>query len=332
MTQSLGFHQHLAAWCSVAALLCCRTAGAEPLGLSWDAPPECPQVEAAAASVRRLVGAEPSQSLAASVTIRQTATHRWSATLWLGARTRVVEGETCSSVVEAAVVILALAIDPKARVESASEVETAEPKPDLGPSSSPNEVQGPAPPIVAPPAGEYVRPAPAEEARSVKALSWGASLRTLGEWGILPGPSVGGVVALHGAWSDKLVELSGLGLLPREAVLPNTTDGGEFSWIGVQLMGCTALALPTFLCVGFEGGRISGTGMGVGHPRVGHAFWAAPGLELLVAPPIASSLCFEASAGIFPALLKPEFALDDLGVVHQPGPVSARVELGLGWH
>jgi hypothetical protein len=137
---------------------------------------------------------------------------------------------------------------------------------------------------------------------------------------------------LHAAWSDKLVELSALGLLPREAVLPDSTGGGEFSWLGLQLSGCTALALPAFVCLGFEGGQVSGSGFAVNHPRTGHAFWAAPGVELLVAPALASALSFEASVGIFTALLKPEFVLDDLGVVHQPGPVSARVELGLGWH
>jgi hypothetical protein len=284
--------------------------------------------------VRRLVGAEPSQSLTASVTIRKTASERWSAALELGARTRVLEGETCSSVAEAAVVILALAIDPEARVEPAPEVETAEPAPEFDARSNSNQVREPAPTVVALPAGEYTPPALGQStlARPSNELTFGASLRTLGEWGMLPGPSLGGVAALHAKWRDKFVELSGLALLPREAVLPDSTSGGEFSWLGVQLMGCTLLASPTFVCVGFEGGRISGTGFRVSHPRTGHAFWAAPGLELLLRPALSSALSFEASAGIFPAMLKPEFALDDLGVVHQPGPVSARVELGLGWH
>lgn len=148
---------------------------------------------------------------------------------------------------------------------------------------------------------------------------------------MLPAPSVGGVVAVHAAGSSQRVELSALGLLPRDAMLEGGTQGGEFSWFGFQLMGCQLLARPAFVCAGLEAGRLSGTGFGSREQRTGHALWAAPGVEALFAPALASALSLQVSAGIFIALRKPEFAIDGVGVVHQPSPVSARVELGMGW-
>lgn len=306
---------------------------AEPLALTWSAPAECPQAAAAEGRVARLAGAaQTSQAgeLVAAVTIAKLAENRWSATLKLGASARVLEGESCEGVADAAIVILAMAVDPQSAPEPAppepepAEV-VAEPEPvpptPVAAAPAPRAPARVAEPAVAPVSAPPADPAP-----------WGASLRGFGEWGMLPAPSLGAVVAVHAAWSTHLVELSALGLLPRDAAVEGGTQGGEFSWFGFQLMGCQLLARPAFVCGGFEGGRLSGDGFGAREERTGHAFWAAPGVEALFAPALSSTLSLEISAGIFIALLKPAFAIDGVGVVHQPGPVSARMELGIGWY
>lgn len=315
----------------VAVALVCPAALAEPLALTWNAPAECPQVAAAEARVRRLAGAAPTAEaaeLVASVTIAKTAENRWSATLTLGASTRVLDGESCEGVAEAAIVILAMAMEPQsARQPQPEPANVAEPEPE--PAATAPVAAAPAPP-----AAERVSEAAAASvsAPRAEAAPWGASLRSFGEWGMLPAPSVGGVVAVHAAWGSHRVELSALGLLPRDAVLDEGTQGGEFSWFGFQLMGCQLLARPAFVCGGVEVGRLSGTGFGSREERTGHAFWAAPGIEALIAPALGNALSLDISAGIFIPLLKPQFAIEGVGVVHQPGPVSARVELGIGWY
>jgi len=336
-----GSSMRLAAFLSVAVELVCSAASAQPLDLAWTAPPECPQAAAAEARVLRLVGTDAVGSVAASVSLRQRGENRWSATLELGGATRELEGESCDSVADAAIVILAMAIDPEAAASSQS-VAVAVPVPVPEPPTAP---------VAAAPEPPSPRPAPAAGANAnqrspgdtvdvapvslptAELAPWGASLRGLGEWGMLPAPSVGGAVAVHAAWGGgNLAELSALALLPRDEVVEGGTSGGEFSWFALQLTACRRLARPAFVCGGFEAGRLSGTGFGTREVRTQHTFWAAPGLELRFAPALGGSLALEASAGLFIALRKPEFALDGVGVVHQPGPVSGRVELGIGWY
>ena len=336
----IGFDMRLAG--GIAGVLVSSVAFAQELELMWTAPTECPQAAAAEARVRRLVGTDAAGSVAASVSVRQLGENRWSATLALGDTTRVLEGESCDSVADAAVVILAMAIDPEAAPEAppapATEQSAAEAPAAESPAGPVAAARPPPPPASARASGnEHVAAATTDIAPvpppAAELAPWGASLRGFGEWGMLPAPSVGGVVAVHAAWSGRyLAELSALGLLPREEVVEGGTSGGEFSWFGLQLTACRVLARPAFVCGGFEAGRLSGTGFGAREVRTQHTFWAAPGVELAFAPALGSSFAFEASAGLFIALRKPEFAVDGVGVVHQPGPVSGRVELGIGWY
>lgn len=326
--------------CAVAALLVCQEALADRLALTWTAPADCPQAATAEARVRQLAGAgqaaetTEAPELSASVLIAKSAQNRWSATLKLGASTRLLEGESCAEVADAAIVILAMTVDPEAVQEPPDDLEAT----DSSAPASAVAADRPAVPVAAPqPPRAEPQSVPEKELAPVPGpptapAPWGASLRSFGEWGMLPAPSWGGVVALHAGWRAHLLELAALALLPRDAVLEGSTKGGEFWWFGAQLTGCQLLARPAFLCAGFEAGRLSGAGFGTREERTGHALWAAPGVELLFAPSLGGGLSLEISAGIFIALLKPEFAIEGLGVVHQPGPVSARLELGIGWY
>lgn len=132
---------------------------AAQLVLTWEAPPECPTGEVVRAEVARLLGGALPAELA--LTARGVATRaddRW--TLRLHTATpeaegeRVVEGDACAPLADAAALILALMIDPVAVAEHAP-AEPAEPLP-------PAE---PAPPAAPPHAAieGLADPAPAEE-------------------------------------------------------------------------------------------------------------------------------------------------------------------------
>jgi hypothetical protein len=249
------------------------------------------------------------------VKVVELADDRWSAVLKWGAATRTLSGESCQSVTQAAVVILAMAIDPGVEADGEEPLPRAVPK-------------RRAPTVEAADAPRSREPEP----RSTD-FAWGASLRTLGEFGVLPGPAWGGSALLRGGLRENFGEIGLLGLLPQSAMLldqPN--QGGRFYWLGVQLAGCSAVGTILFACAAFEAGQITGSGFGVRDPRTGSGPWLAPGVQGLLKLPLAHRWHFEAALGGFVALVRPEFELDDQGVVHQPDLVSARLELGIGWN
>jgi hypothetical protein len=88
------------------------------LDLDWRAPRSCPQEASVRAEVARLVGASPASvpRLIAQGTVLQQASHRWALTLRTVADgvsgERVLVGQSCRAVTEAAVVTLALTLNP----------------------------------------------------------------------------------------------------------------------------------------------------------------------------------------------------------------------------
>jgi hypothetical protein len=307
----------VASWCGagLAAVLLCSSTSARALELQWDAPEACPQAENVEAAVARLVLRRPLEASPANVKVVKLADDRWSAELEWGAATRTLYGESCESVTQAVVVILAMAIDPE------DEPNREEPPPRAVPKRE-------APPVEPAPAANRGEP----EVRSTE-FAWGGSLRTLGEYGILPGAAWGGSALLRGGLQENFGEIALLGLLPQDAVLPDRPNqGGQFYWVGVRLAGCTAVSTAVFACAAFEAGQITGSGFGVRDPRTGSGPWLAPGVQGILKLPLGRRWHFEAALGGFVALVRPEFELDDQGVVHQPDPVSARLELGIGWN
>ncbi len=333
--------------------LLCSSAKAWALELSWDAPSGCPRAEEVEAAVARLAEGRPLDTAPASVKLVQLGAERWSAKLTWGTATRTLYGESCRSVTQAVVVILAMALEPEseaAAVEETSPAVSQAEVPRDGVSrdgvpqgevserrASPDRalLDETSPDETSPDETSPRRGTSREGAARDTGFAWGASLRTLGEYGILPGPAWGGSVTMRGGLGDRFGEMAVLGLLPREAVLPERPNqGGRFHWVGVRLAGCTELGSRAmlFACAGFELGQVTGRGFGVRNPRVGSGPWLAPGLQGLLKLPLGRRWHFEAMLGGFVALVRPEFELDDQGVVHQSGPVSVRLELGLGWN
>lgn len=106
---------------ATAALLVAAGASAGPSGLvlSWSAPPDCPQVAQVDAAVARMLGEETERPDPITVDGVITRTgDGWQVALTRSdGGTRLLTGTSCRAVSEAAVVVLALMVDPLARTD-----------------------------------------------------------------------------------------------------------------------------------------------------------------------------------------------------------------------
>jgi hypothetical protein len=165
------------------------------------------------------------------------------------------------------------------------------------------------------------------------------SLWLLGDAGSLPSPSLGAALGAELGW--RKIELRALGtvLFEREMQLESPASpapGAKLALITGGLFVCAApfgslrATLAPFACFGAEIGRLSGVGTGVASPRRGSALWAAPLVQVGAAwsvPDTALGLAMTLVAAT--PLARDEFALRDIGTVHQPPSVVGRLSVGV---
>jgi hypothetical protein len=84
-------------------------------------------------------------------------------------------------------------------------------------------------------------------------------------------------------------------------------------------------------CLGWELGRLSGEGTNVLRPRSGAALWSAPRAEAGLSWALTSSLRLGAGLTFAFPILRDDFVLNDLGLVHRPPAVVGRAAIGVGW-
>lgn len=274
-------------------------AAAEPspgLALDWTAPPGCPDQAEVYARVVRRTGQEAADraSLTARATVREAGPGRWTLTLELtgatGGGRRELSAPRCEELVEAAALVVAIAVDPRAALATGEVVVPAPPELTQGEGSKGQVVkdmssrEGPdgqvgkdmsdgprAPPrptdeVAAPVAEEPARleaPAPAERPRSVRVglrAAAGVSFARL-----LPRPSAAVSLALSVSGKRWRAELGGLYAPPVTG--GDGVIGGLFQAGAVELRGCPVLrrgAVEVPLCVGLQIGAMQGRGRGTG--------------------------------------------------------------------
>jgi len=274
--------------------------------LSFNAPAECgsaADVEAAVATMVRRDGPKLSATIDISrdrdgyVAVLRTLPE---------AERRLIAGD-CRAVVEAASVVLALAIDPNARLG-------AEP-----PAARDTELRPPAPP-----------PPPVPQ----RALSAGLAVDS----STLPRAALGAAVGagvVRPRWSGWL-ELRGWS--PQDTLSDSKPSrGGRFTWWTVALSLCRAPLRQSWamLCVSPELGRMTGAGIGEGVSRrlTTSALWlaagAGPALEWWFARHWGlrgEAMAVVTVVGRHPFVVEVD---DDAQLVHRPGRVSARLKWGL---
>lgn len=275
------------------------------LVLSVSAPPECHSAERIESDVDELVRQSQGEPLRSSLTIHRTAQGFSAALSIRGAPARSLAAPSCEAVVEAATVILALAIDPQAstRARRAS-----------SPSRQRAVSEGGADSLRV-----QVGAAPAFDSSTLPHVAIGTSLRA-------------GVASTR--WS-----LDGVGTywLPASRSLPSEPSvGGRFTWWTVAVSGCLgglATKPRLFLCLEPELGRLEGTGTGTPNDRSVGATWVAlsllPNLVLDLSPRVK----FRAALGAAVTLQgRHAFLLERSGEsleVHRPERLSLRGRFGL---
>lgn len=320
-------------------------AGPDGLDVTWRAPHGCGSAEDVTATVGEFMSREVPASLLSQVRIEAIVTGSIDNPVVdvrvatpLGELQRKVEAETCDAAVDAAAVVIAVALDPLAVVEAAR----------TPPEDGPNPAVAPSPEAVPPPRATEVAssptpvegnagPEPVALAPRTPARRWplGGSVRAMGlvDRGSLEGTAGGPRLALGLTVGRARVELAGTYLAPREVLPFGDAAGagvrvqlGEVSALGCFVPRVSQVEFPT--CAGFGLGAMRGDGVGLGAPTTSHDFWAialvSAGVGWVPTPRFALWLQAEGGATLY----RPAFVVDDLGVAFRAGPAAVRAILG----
>jgi hypothetical protein len=358
-----GRHATSAAACVAIVSSCCAVALAQapppaqvasPIRVAWTAPDGCPQRSVVEAEIARLLGAPPrwdgradgGRTLEVAGTVEPSGS---GYTLDLATRDgqgaaghRTIAGASCEALASAAALVVALGWDPEA-VAATRAAPPAEPTPPPAPPTPPPPVAPPPPapppalPFQPPPAlilPPPLPPTPRPTPDPIVELGLSFALDVGGLPGISPGIEGGGALLL-GPWrlGARLA-----GFPSAETALENETNrGGKFS----QVFG-----LATFgrALVPWRGGRLShelsahlaleagatfASGFGVDNANEETVPWVAPRLEVAGRVGLPGGIGLRGSAGAAIPIDPRTFVLDDLGTVHSPSPLVARLTAGL---
>ncbi len=336
---------------AVAMLILClpkQARAQSAIELQLEAPSGCPGRAAILSAVGRLVQKPPREPLNARARFARQG-EDWVVELAFDQGQRRVTGDTCVAVAEALVVILALAVDPSAKLNVATFTEFEHPK-DEPPNNAaalgtqpPLTLQGAiAPAPVVYPTGSPGAAAPATHRddsvpnQPEGPARLGLSVSMLAEKGALPSGSLGPSLFFRYGKRRAWGELSILWLLPRWASVDptiNPNKGGNISLLAGQMAGCFApLSAPVLGgCLGAELGDLIGKGAGVDHPQTAYALWPAVTANAVLRTEIRSALGLEARLGLAVPALRPEFGLAGYRGFFSPNWGSLRASLGFSW-
>lgn len=300
MERQISRGQVCAAW--VAAALCAASSrvalaqsageGASPrqarLELEWSAVPGCEERERTLQAVERLLGASPhpggTEALEAFAGVTRTGNGGWH--LFLSVRhgeqslTRKLDAVSCSELVDAAALILALALDPdllsRARPEKAEQSAHAEPEPQQVP---PEPKPGPA--FRSPP---RPRPAPARNPASTASRERTVPLLELGPLlavGAIPSPAFGASISggfERGRWR---VLVSGAFFPSVRKNVAGSNASAAFELRSLAAVVCWVAPVSSSWglgpCAATEFGSIAARGEGVDFPQGETKRWGASG-------------------------------------------------------
>ena len=298
-------------------------AGNDPLTLEWIAPANCSDGHTVRREVLRLARLEGpgSHRVIARVRINRLGEHayelRLSAELDGVVGERAFRGQSCSSVTDAAVLTLALMLNPDAEVAPTA------------PASAP---------VTAPPAASASgQPrAPGEEMRSQAdpeppwPLSGAAALSLGLRTGVLPDPGPEIAITAGAGWGPLQAWLSG-SVMPSQSAEVSGSNAGGRMWVlsGSALVGWSlnVAMLEAGPVLGFEMTRVSGRGSGVSAPERASIRWVSATLGATGHWRVSGPFALGAGMFALVPLARPSFYLEELGPVFEPQVAGIRASL-----
>lgn len=231
---------------------------------------------------------------------------------------RVLQGLTCAAVSDAAVLTLALMLNPDTVLERDAPTQTA-PKAAAATGK-----------LTLLPAKNF------ELIDSVKAvLPLGVQLSS--EVGLAVGvlPQVGPELGLGATFTlgqASLLLNADYGPGQNSTLAERPKMGGRLWTASLGLIGCWTRRGQTFAfgpCVGSTLTRLEGKGLGVLNPQGGVVYWLSPAVGVHFGVRLHSRLSLRLLAmGLVP-VDRPKVYLDDLGEIHRPACIAGRVQIGV---
>jgi hypothetical protein len=280
--------------------------------LSWDVPLGCPDQEAAERALRDYLGersAARKGSHATEVTVEiESLDHgRFHAHIDLdsdeGSGERTFEGQGCAHVAEAAILIVAMAIDPEG---TAARLDQPSDRADVGQGAT--QANGP--------------------------LRVALGLHLDGDLGSLPSPTVGAGPSLGLRLGRLQIDALGTAYLPQTTVRGPTAKGGGELWLytaGIRacysLLQDTRDGLGFGPCLGGDGGLVYGRGQGLARERSQSQFWGAAFIGLGMLEVVLQRWEFGLTAEAGLPLHRPRWVIDDFGEIFQTSAVVAKLSL-----
>lgn len=272
--------------------------------VSWSAPPEC----RAAADVYPLIeehlgrGLNAGDALAARVEIGGVDSgYRARVRFGDGTPERVLEGASCDSVVDAAALIMALALREAT----------------------------PPPPAIAPvPSLAVARSVAPEGPRR-----WGVAVRAdgVGGIGVMPGAGVAAGMSVGVLVGEWRVGIEGGLWRDDDASLDEASGAGatiELWTAGV--VGCRSLGVPLLSgCAGGEAGSMGAVGFGFEGAGRGRELWVAALGRVEAVVPLGFGFSLTGAADLVAPASAPRFVLDDASEVYRARAAGARLRVGL---
>jgi hypothetical protein len=292
--------------------------------LEWNAGSACPDKAAAESAIQDLVGsriAATDSSDIVQVDLSEQADGRWEARIRTrgiaGSGERRFVGPTCDLVANAAVLVVAMTLEPTATADRVTAMRAPRPPSDALPVLGPRE----------------------QHLRMI------AGLRAMADLGSLPGAAsgLGVVLGVHyGRWH---FEGEGTAWSPRLALAePAEQEGGEIGLYTGGLRGCwdglrsASGELRLGGCLDGEAGVTTGKGtVGIAERHETSGLWVAVFAGLTARQVTASGLTPWLSFDVGTAVRRPSFVVNPgsrLGppvLVFQASEVVARAALGLAW-
>ncbi len=316
---------------------------APPLTLRWSVPDgdDCPDRAALEREIGRMLG--PDDGLRKAVTAEANVVRRSSRDFRVSLivatdetrSTRSFKATSCREASEASALIVALAIDSRAK---APESPASEPSTEPAPPSVPAAALPPARANPVRPLATAAREAPpAEPTREHGRGSLGVAVSGRLVSGMQPGVAVGVEAGLVGTWGAWRVEaLFAFSPSTRAELSESPNKGGDVSSFGLGGRGCHLFSLGTRVglgpCVSAGFLRATGTAFGTERATSGSATWGALAGEAMARVALSPRFALRGTVGPTVALDRPTFVIETGSgkiPVFRPDALSLSAHVGL---